>query len=125
MAHDPQDLVRLEERRAAAIESSDLAALADTLGDDYFHVLAPGKVVTKADYVEMIRRSPRSPHRGELRVRLYGDTAIIEGDLENHIGAPGDVSRVIPAYCTQVAVHRDGRWQFVSYILTQKRALRT
>ena len=37
---------------------------------------------------------------------------------------PADTQRrVIPAYCTQVAVKRDGRWQFVSYILTQKKHL--
>jgi len=124
MTHAAEDIIALEQRRAAAIEGGDLAALADTLADDYLHVLAPGKVVTKADYVEMIRRSPRSPHRGELKVRLYGDAAILQGDLENHIGAPNEVSRVIPAYCTQVAVFAGGKWRFVSYILTQKRALR-
>lgn len=125
MTHSAADVIALETRRAAAIEASDLEALADTLADDYLHVLAPGKVVTKAEYVEMIRRSPRSPHRGELTVRLHGDAAILQGDLENHIGAQGDVSRVIPAYCTQVAVFTGGKWRFVSYILTQKRPLKT
>ncbi|HEY2707357.1 MAG TPA: nuclear transport factor 2 family protein [Caulobacteraceae bacterium] len=121
MAYDPDDLRRLEARRCAAIAAGDLASLADVLAGDYLHVLAPGRVCDKAGYVEMIGRSPRSPKRGALRVRLYGDAAIVEGELENSIGAAGEVSRVIPAYCTQVAAYRDGAWRFVSYILTQKR----
>ena len=115
------ELEALEARRAEAIGTGDLEALADVLADDYLHVLAPGKVVNKAQYVEMIRNGPRRPHRGPLTVRVYGDAAVITGDLENNIGAPGDVRRVIPAYCTQVAVRDGGKWRFVSYILTQKK----
>ena len=123
MTADPEaaGVIALETRRCEAIGSSDLDALADTLGDDYLHVLAPGRAVNKAQYLEMIRNGPRKPGRGSLHVRMYGDAAVITGDLDNHIGAPEAVRRVIPAYCTQVAVKRDGRWQFVSYILTQKR----
>lgn len=116
------DVIALEQRRGEAIGAGDLDALADVLADDYLHVLAPGRVVNKAQYVEMIRNSPRKPERGALRVRRYGDTAILTGDLTNAIGAPGAVRRVIPAFCTQVAVRGgDGKWRFVSYILTQKR----
>jgi hypothetical protein len=45
---------------------------------------------------------------------------VLTGDLTNNIGAPGDIQRVIPAYCTQVAVRQGNMWRFVSYILTQK-----
>jgi len=114
-------LVALELRRGEAIGSGDLGALAELLGDDYLHVLAPGKVVDKAQYIEMIRSGPRKPERGALHVRVYGDAAVITGELTNHIGAPGQVLRVIPAYCTQVAVKQAGTWRFVSYILTRKR----
>jgi hypothetical protein len=123
MASDAEagPLIALETRRCEAIGSGNLDALADVLGDDYLHVLAPGRVVDKAQYIEMIRNGPRKPERGSLHVRVYGDAAVITGDLDNHIGATAAVRRVIPAYCTQVAVKRDGKWQFVSYILTQKR----
>jgi len=114
------DVIALEERRADAIGTGDLESLADVLADDYLHVLAPGKVVDKAGYIEMIRNGPRRPVRSDLRVRLYGDAAVLTGDLENRIGAGDDVRRVIPAFCTQVAVRSDGAWRFVSYILTRK-----
>src|SRR5262245_27271336 len=114
------EVLALEQRRCDVIGASDLEGLADVLADDYVHVLAPGRVVDKQQYVEMIRNAPRKPARGPLQVRVYGDAAVLTGDLDNHIGAPGDVRRVIAAYCTQVAIKRDGKWRFVSYILTRK-----
>lgn len=113
------EVIALESRRGDAIGAGDLAALAEVLADDYLHVLAPGTVVDKAGYIEMIRSGPRRPVRGALRVRCYGDAAVLTGELENRIGAAGDVRRVIPAFCTQVAVRTDGTWRFVSYILTR------
>ena len=109
MTADTQDtqvatLVALETRRAEAIGSGDLAALAEVLADDYLHVLAPGRVVDKAQYIEMIRNGPRRPERGSLHVRVYGDAAVITGELNNNIGPPGKVQRVIPAFWTLVAV---------------------
>ncbi|MGD9891008.1 MAG: nuclear transport factor 2 family protein [Dehalococcoidia bacterium] len=116
------EVIALEARRGEAIGAGDLEALACVLADDYLHVLAPGKVVNKAEYIEMIRNGPRRPVRGALTVRVYGDAAVVTGDLTNTIGAPDQVHRVIPAFCTQVAVREDdGQWRFVSYILTQKR----
>ena len=124
MTSEPEaaPLIALEARRCEAIGAGDLAALADVLADDYLHVLAPGRVVDKTQYLELIRSGPRKPERGSLCVRLYGAAAVITGDLDNHIGAQAATRRVIAAYCTQVAVKRDGQWRFVSYILTQKRA---
>lgn len=117
---DVDAVLALEARRADAIGDGDLAALADVLADDYLHVLAPGRIVDKSQYVEMIRNGPRRPVRSDLRVRCYGDAAVLTGELENRIGAADDVRRVIPAFCTQVAVRTDGTWRFVSYILTRR-----
>lgn len=116
------DVAELETRRCQAIGDGDLEALAALLAEDYLHVLAPGRVVNKPQYVELIRNGPRRPIRGDLHVRVYGDAAIITGDMVNNIGAAGEPVRTIPAVCTQVAARgADGRWRFVSYILTQKR----
>lgn len=118
-----EQLLALETRRCEAIGTGDLDALADVLADDYVHILAPGRSVTKTEYIEMIRTSPRRPKRGALLARIYGNAAVLTGALENTIGAPGEAPRVIPAFCTQVAVRQpDGQWRFVSYILTQDRA---
>lgn len=118
---DHAAVIALEARRCDAIAASNLSVLADVLADDYLHVLAPGQVLDKQGYIELIRSAPRTPRRGMLRVRMYGDAAVVTGDLDNHLGAPGEEIRTVPAFCTQVARKQDGQWRFVSYILTRKR----
>ena len=61
------------------------------------------------------------PERGELDVRLYGNAAVVIGDIINRITYPGQPTRVINATVTQVAVKSAGRWQFVSFQITPKR----
>ncbi|HKP59748.1 MAG TPA: nuclear transport factor 2 family protein [Polyangiales bacterium] len=123
MTSERDALIALEARRCEAIGTGDLEALADVLADDYLHIFATGSLANKAQYIEVIRSGPRKPERGKLDVRVYGSAAVITGDLDNHLGAPGDVQRIIAAYCTQVAVREGGKWRFVSYILTRKREL--
>lgn len=121
MADETQAVLDLERRRGDAIGTGDLVELADVLDDEYVHVLAPGTLRDKAGYLEMIKASPRRPVRGEMTVRIFGDAAVLTGELTNNIGPADAVRRVIPAFCTQVAAKRDGKWRFVSYILTQRK----
>lgn len=122
MADDKQNVLDLEARRAAAIGAADFAALADCLHDEYFHVFGGGNTCGKADYVEEIKKNPRKPERGELTVRLYGDTAVVTGDIINRINFADKGLRVIHAMVTQVAVRcPDGKWRFVSFQITPKR----
>jgi undecaprenyl pyrophosphate synthase len=118
---DAADVLDLERRRCAAIGAGDLAALADILADDYQHVMGTGVVKDKAAYIDTIRNGPRLPERGKLSVRLYGNTAVLVGDLINRINYPGKPTRVIDTMVTQVAVKSNGRWQFVSFQITPKR----
>ncbi|HET8938687.1 MAG TPA: nuclear transport factor 2 family protein [Polyangiales bacterium] len=118
---DAAAVIALEARRCEAIGAGNLTVLAEVLADDYLHVLAHGQVIDKLTYIDLIRSAPRTPRRGTLRVRMYGDAAVITGDLDNHLGTPGQVPRTIPAFCTQVACKSDGQWRFVSYILTRRR----
>ena len=118
---EAQAILDLERRRCAAIGSANLPELADVLADDYFHVMGNGTIKGKADYIETIRNGPRVPERGELKVRVYGDTAVMTGDILNRINTPGKEPRVIDAMVTQVAVKSGGHWRFVSFQITPKR----
>lgn len=118
---DEAAVLELERRRCAAIGAGDLKTLSDVLADDYIHVMGMGVIKDKASYIETIRNGPRTPERGDLRVRLYGDSAVIVGDLLNRIGAPGEPTRVIDTVVTQVAVRSAGKWRFVSFQITPKR----
>ena len=48
-----------------------------------------GTTKDKTDYIETIRNGPRVPERGRLMVRVYGDTAVMAGDILNRINTPG------------------------------------
>ena len=118
---DEKSILDLERRRCAAIGDSDLDALRDCLADDYLHVGGAGGVSTREDYLATIAKSPRAPERSGLKVRLYGDAAVLTGDLLNKIGAPGEPVKTVETFATQVAVRHSGKWRFVSFQLTQKR----
>jgi undecaprenyl pyrophosphate synthase len=121
MANETEAVLDLERRRCEAIGGADFDALSEVLADDYLHVFGTGPTTDKSGYIKTIKEGPRVPVRSGLKVRLYGDTAVLTGDLVNNISYPGQETRIVHAFCTQVAVKRDGRWQFVSFQLTPKR----
>jgi len=111
-------LLELEKRRCAAISAGDIEALRSLLGDDYVHVHMTAAVDDRAGHLEAVAKRPRTTTRGEIQVRIYGDLAVLTGELTNHMAE----ARVVSAYCHQVAVRRDGAWRFVSIQLTPLKA---
>lgn len=129
---DESDKVRaLEHKRTQAISSGDLETLASVMTEDYMHVYGGGLVGSRESYIDHIGDIPRSPERGTLDVRLYGDTAVMTGTITNKInpreGEEGRVratgailkKEIVQAFVTQVAVKQDGEWKFCSFQLTR------
>jgi hypothetical protein len=75
----------------------------------------------RAGHIQGVAKRPRQTTRGELKVRVYGELAVLTGELTNQMVVPGEEPRVMRAYCHQVAVRRDGGWRFVSTQLTPLR----
>lgn len=122
MGNTTEEIIALEQRRCEAIATSNLDALADVLADDYLHVFGSGTTGDKQAYIKGIEDGPRVPERSNLRVRDYGDIAILNGDLLNRLNFPEREPRVVDAFVTQVARREnDGQWRFVSFHLTPKR----
>lgn len=117
------ELIALERRRAAAIANKDFKALAEVLAEDYVHVYGDGRSSGKAGYLEQVRTGPRVPTRGPLTVRIYGDSAVLTGDLLNRIEYPDKPQMVLDTFVTQVARRIDGDWKFVAFQITPKRAI--
>lgn len=115
------ELLELEKRRCAAIGAADIATLKSLLSDDYVHVHMNAAVDDRAGHLDGVARRPRQTTRGELHVRIYGDVAVLTGELKNQMVVPGEEPRAVRAYCHQVAVRQGSGWRFVSTQLTPLR----
>jgi hypothetical protein len=110
-----QALTEMERRRCAAIGSADVAALKEVLSADYVHVHMTGKIDDLAGHIEAITLRPRTPERGPLSIRCYGDAAVIIGEQTNRVDG-----KVTLGIAQQVAIRQNGRWQFVSAQMTER-----
>jgi len=115
-------VLEAEEARCRATREGDLKALKLVLHEDYAHVTGGASVMNRQQYLDWVSATPRRHERHGLRVRRYGDTAVLIGGLTNHLSEPGGGTRVIEATVTQVAVHQDGAWRFVAFQITPKRS---
>lgn len=128
---DIDDLLALEQKRCDAIAACDLDALNAMLRDDYVHVYGGGLSSGKEDWVDHISEVPRIPERVDLKVRVYGDTAVFTGKMINRIRPNADakpaaaigkrvpVKEDVQAFATQVAVRENGTWQFCTFQMTR------
>jgi ketosteroid isomerase-like protein len=112
------ELLELERRRCDAISAGDIDTLESLLSDDYVHVHMTAAVDDRAGHLAAVAKRPRTTSRGEISVRIYGELAVLTGELTNHSSAAGQPPRSIRAYCHQVAVRQNGTWRFVSIQLT-------
>jgi len=94
---------------------SDRASLERILADDFVHVVPEGVFLTREQQLEWALKYPRPSSRRtrfeDLRVRLYGDTAVATGIVDNSDAAGADVRRTI---FTDVFVYRGGAWRAVN-----------
>jgi ketosteroid isomerase-like protein len=114
------EVAALEESRRAALAAGDIEALSDLVADDYVHVHATALIHDKAAMLNHVRKSPRSVAPRAPKIRVYGDFAILTGEMVNVAPASGGAE---PAktrlYATQVARKIGGRWKFISFQTTR------
>ena len=114
-ASDERELTQLVKDLNAAIVKPDITFLEGVLDKDYVHYRPHGDVETRAQYLED-RKSGRvdfdSLVADEIKVRFYGDTAIVTyrsaAKGKDQYGVIDEQRR-----WTRVFVRRDGRWQLV------------
>lgn len=118
---DRQAILAREEARAQALIAGDVERLSELMADDLVHVHASGRVENKAVYLEGVRSRFRfqSVHRPRLDVRVFGDTAIVTGPLEQRLTsiATGE-KHAMQAYATQVWVRQGSTWRQASFQAT-------
>jgi ketosteroid isomerase-like protein len=106
-------LQALEQERCRALSEQDWPALDRLLAADYTHVHTTGRVEDKSVYVQGMKERPRETSRGELTVRVYGDTAVMAGAQTNRTERSGK-TELMHSQVIQVWVrHADG-WKLVA-----------
>jgi ketosteroid isomerase-like protein len=116
-----QEILRLESERCRALVQRDLQTLAALMDDALVHVHAIGKVDDKEQYLEMVARHIDflSVERSDMRVRVFGDTAIASGRLEQAIVLrESGEERLMKAYTTQVWLRGEDGWRQCAFQAT-------
>jgi ketosteroid isomerase-like protein len=111
-----EEIKNLEEARNQAVVHGDVAALDRMTSDDYTFITLKGEMRTKAEILKGFASGSfhyESRQISDLKVRIYGDTAIVTGrsiqkGMENGKDYSGDYR------FTRVYVKQGGRWVTVA-----------
>jgi ketosteroid isomerase-like protein len=107
---------KLETERAAAVVKGDVALLTAQTSDDYTLINVNGQVSTKTQMVDGFKSGQNKMTKDEvsdLKVRLYGNTAIVTGTVDAQ-GTMGGKDASGQALFTRVWVKKGGKWITVS-----------
>jgi hypothetical protein len=111
-AKDRQAITDLEQKW---LHSHDGSTLDRILASDFVHVIPVDHFLTKQEHIDWVVKHPEAKGRhtkfDKLNVRLYGDTAIVNGSV---IAAEDNGKELDRTMFTDVFVFRDGRWQAVN-----------
>ena len=116
-----EELLKLENEFARAVTSNDADALDELLADDWVIVEPDGSFIDKARFLGVIKSgalSHESMESTDLRVRIYGNTAVVTGLTATKGKFMGqDFTSCEPA--TDIFVKQADRWQCVFTQLTR------
>jgi hypothetical protein len=112
-----EQIKKMERDRAAAVVKGDVAMLEGLTSDDYVFINASGQVSDKATTMNNLKTGViklTANEVSDLKVRLYGDTAVVTGKST----ARGTISgRELkgPVMFTRVLVKMNGKWKSVAF----------
>ena len=102
--------------RSTALRNGDLAALATLYSDDFIMITSTGEIRTKQDQLDDIARG-RFQHPGPqariLRLRVYGEVAIVHAESQGELVVDGQPDDVFRRY-TRIYVKSAGHWQLTA-----------
>ena len=107
-----------ELQRCRALVEGDFDTIAALIRDDVVHVHATGMIDDKAAYLDGLKNRIRfeQADRRELKIRVFGDTAVANGLLDQGIVNRQTGKRTDATFTTtQVWVKGDSAWLQVSF----------
>ncbi len=115
------DVLAAETRRFAAMVSVDMTTLDALLSDDLVYTHSTGRVETKAQFLESLKAGTnkyKGVDRSDIRVRMYGDTAVVTGAAVLQVETAGNPMS-LPIRYTDVYVKSATGWRMVTWQSTR------
>ena len=115
------ELIDLENRRFEAMTNQDAEALGEILADDLVYTHSTARVETKSEFITSVtsgRTKYESVERDDVKVRQYGETAVITGHAKIHVSANGRDNKFQVRF-TDVYAKRDDVWRMVAWQSTK------
>lgn len=118
-----EHLLGLERKRCDALASGDFVTLGQLLSRDLLHVHTRGNTDGFDSYLEYMRSTLEllKVERGELRVRLYGKAATMDGVQINTARlrqGTGEVMQITSRALQVWAKEPDGQWRMTQFQAT-------
>src|SRR5262249_23265391 len=113
---DEEQLKKFETDRAAAVVKGDVATVEKGTADDYTFANVDGQVMDKTHLLNALKTADinqRSEQVYDMKVRVYGNTAVITGN-SNRKGTVGGKDASGQITFTRVLVKKGGTWQTVA-----------
>ena len=111
--HDSESILQLERDIMTAIKGKDAPALEPLLTDDFVYRTHFGAEANKSEFLKSIASFPveiLSIRGEELKVNIYGETAILTGVQIAEARPPEGIPEESAVAFTDVFVRREGRW---------------
>ncbi|WP_246169173.1 nuclear transport factor 2 family protein [Rudanella paleaurantiibacter] len=115
---DEKAVLAAEKARFDAQVAKDYDALGKLLTDDLVYTHSNGNVDGKESFIQSIKDGKSSYNTidvKEQKVRVYGNTAIINGRCDIKMNAPDGKLTDLRLRYTDVYVKRNGRWQMATW----------
>ena len=111
------EIRQLESRRIQAMMKADAEELNRVLADDLTYTHSSGQVDTKSQLIESLKSGERKYQTIEpqdVKVRLYGDAAVVTGRAKLKTVSKGQESSFQVQF-TDVYAKKKGHWQMVAW----------
>lgn len=117
-AESIEQVIASEHARIRALIERDLPALTALLDAQLVHVHTTGRVEDHASYMAGVGGNLEffEITRGDLDVRIYGDTAVMTGPLDQRLRVIStDTQMQLASIVTQVWIKAGERWKLASF----------
>lgn len=111
-----EQLKKVERQLATALAKNDVETVAELLAEDWQFVGSEGEIVGREEVLGALRSGQlkfESYELGPMKVRVYGDTAVVIGAGTSKGSMAGEAFDERDVF-TDVFIRKDGKWRCVS-----------